>query len=101
PSTPSLYHLSLHDALPICSVPKRSRQAKLAASRSGSSIGRARKSTRFPSGCTAFRSLGGTGRALHRTSAVARKEIPCTTAHLERDRKSTRLNSSHEWISYA
>src|SRR5438105_6844184 len=28
-------------------------------------------------------------------------KLPLTTRKLKRDRKSTRLNSSHEWISYA
>src|SRR5207247_11081247 len=73
--------LSLHDALPI----------------SPGSRGRKPKKARFFAG--EGRSVGSDEAALggqHRQlEAIGR-------AHLvEQDRKSTRLNSSHEWISYA
>src|SRR3712207_7698471 len=74
-ATTEIYTLSLHDALPICSVrrpPDASRQAAARALRSP---------RRDPHG--AARSPGESG---------WRREV---------DRKSTRLNSSHANISYA
>src|SRR5438105_8007609 len=65
-------------------------------------IPRPPRSTLFPY-TTLFRSLGeGIGhRALERAllDKLVRDKIPLLAR--EGDRKSTRLNSSHEWISYA
>src|SRR5271170_8382961 len=56
-------------------------------------IRRPPRSTLFPY-TTLFRSRSGSARALHCLGLCARTR-PAS------DRKSTRLNSSHEWISYA
>src|SRR5437899_6267148 len=60
-ATTEIYTLSLHDALPICTVPCRAARAP----------------------------------------AHARRRRPRARSTRERDRKSTRLNSSHLGISYA
>src|SRR5438105_7333260 len=73
----STYSLSLHDALPIClSVP----EAVAGLARTGPSVLRAD-----------FARLTRDARLVGFDTALAAM----------RDRKSTRLNSSHEWISYA
>src|SRR5438105_6098229 len=76
-ATPEIYTLSLHDALPIFA-----RGARGAAARAGRRRGP----------CAAPAGDGGAGGA-----GGARARPP----HRGEDRKSTRLNSSHEWISYA
>src|SRR5438105_12118210 len=58
-------------------------------------IRRPPRSTLFPY-TTLFRSLLAPSRKLTLPVAVPCFEFPTTS-----DRKSTRLNSSHEWISYA
>src|SRR5437868_5990667 len=76
PSTPPLYTLSLHDALPICFCsPLRKRPA------------RRRRATP-------------TGIAGHRPPASPRAAVGIASRSAT-DRKSTRLNSSHVSISYA
>src|SRR5438105_11637990 len=56
------------------------------------------RSTLFPY-TTLFRSHGAPGA---NTSSTAKERAPVAAAPTDgRDRKSTRLNSSHEWISYA
>src|SRR2546422_2378705 len=70
-ATTEIYTLSLHDALPISS---RSRSASQRTS---------------DSGCRP------------RPMYALRKVSTCPTRAPERDRKSTRLNSSHGYISYA
>src|SRR2546422_3437830 len=81
-ATTEIYTLSLHDALPICFF---GRDASLASS--------AWPSSHHPS------------RVAARSNPAARRtcsSIPARTADLsQRDRKSTRLNSSHGYISYA
>src|SRR5207244_11358790 len=72
PPTTEIYTLSLHDALPI---------SMLCASARSANFGEARF----------------TKRALPRSDAVA----PVNRMLPPRDRKSTRLNSSHQIISYA
>src|SRR5207247_5732196 len=75
---PHLPTLSLHDALPISRRGQRDRQ------RIGrGEAGRRRTERRI--------------RRAVRLGAAARRH----RRHRLRDRKSTRLNSSHEWISYA
>src|SRR5438105_7223587 len=84
-----IYTLSLHDALPIC--PQLSRKSCHLPGRRGVG-GRkrqaSRKTPRKVSSCSAYLPL-----------FFARLSFPST--HSSTDRKSTRLNSSHEWISYA
>src|SRR5438045_7594891 len=75
-STPVIYTLSLHDALPILTDVS-------CALRSKAEVG--------PSARTRE---GGTARTLAGS-------VRCNHTHYTRDRKSTRLNSSHLGISYA
>src|SRR2546430_3956977 len=72
PATTEIYPLPLHDALPICAAP---------AARAGSPP----------------------AASLPRTARSRRRHAPRTasTPASVRDRKSTRLNSSHSQISYA
>src|SRR5438105_15336208 len=65
--------LSLHDALPIL----------------------ARRPDRRPTAC------GAPGRGSARQCKADHARRRCAAAVAGADRKSTRLNSSHEWISYA
>src|SRR5438105_12452090 len=75
PTTPHIYTLSLHDALPIFCEHRTGRIAL------------------------------GNGRALARPEDLERgigpEDAQLVGAVELGDRKSTRLNSSHEWISYA
>src|SRR5205085_12494011 len=73
--TPEIYTLSLHDALPIW----------ICVGRSGA---RATRTT----------IAGSCGRCVHRR---VRGPAPSSVCDGRRDRKSTRLNSSHSQISYA
>src|SRR5207249_10390903 len=73
-ATTAIYTLSLHDALPIST----SRPEE-------------------PASCAASKVSGGTRVCL----SSRRKERPRGTRFQRRDRKSTRLNSSHVSISYA
>src|SRR2546429_7323833 len=61
-------------------------------------IRRPPRSTLFPY-TTLFRSISPTGTAARNSSAPP--SAYCQTRQCERDRKSTRLNSSHGYISYA
>src|SRR2546427_6746645 len=76
PATTEIYPLSLHDALPISSSRRRGPPASTSSTRCG------RRSRRGPCG----------------EAHPARCTHPGSAA---RDRKSTRLNSSHSQISYA
>src|SRR2546430_13506300 len=78
PATPEIYPLPLHDPLPISIAGTRERPTTTTSSAHGS---------RFTIG-----SADGS-----RTSASARS----CSSRSSRDRKSTRLNSSHSQISYA
>src|SRR5205085_11394924 len=80
-ATTEIYTLSLHDALPISSAttPSRSSGATAAVWRSAASA-------------TA-------GRSRSTRASTPSTSSPSTTTY--RDRKSTRLNSSHSQISYA
>src|SRR2546422_4633211 len=75
-ATTEIYTLSLHDALPICA--RRGRPGRPDAPRPGRVVGR--------------RAAAGRDRTRPRQSS---------RADPGRDRKSTRLNSSHGYISYA
>src|SRR5207247_6660317 len=88
PSTTDVSSLSLHDALPISWKLDGTSLAKLDTYRDDSRV-YSEVSMAGPSATDVFNG--------HR--AVTPRSRPaswCTT-----DRKSTRLNSSHEWISYA
>src|SRR5207247_9588848 len=74
PSTTEIYTLSLHDALPISDIELEVERARL------------------------VRSDGGVIEVARRGAGDVEHE---EAHHLDQDRKSTRLNSSHEWISYA
>src|SRR5207249_10763525 len=88
-STPDTYTLSLHDALPIYSATRNSRMAR------GFAFPRLRRSSHFRSALKfSSRRLRGILRAFCNASSAASGRMP-------RDRKSTRLNSSHVSISYA
>src|SRR5206468_9479146 len=88
PPTPAPYTLSLHDALPISSPPRSNRSRDRP------------KHLRPPTDPAAGDLAGGVLAWL-----AARGEPPRAIRHLAAeplgDRKSTRLNSSHDQISYA
>src|SRR5206468_11735154 len=88
PAPPELSTLSLHDALPI-SAPRYDRRSE-GLDRHGRSW---RSSARRP--CTTRRRLG-----LDRTNKDRARQTESSRPP-RRDRKSTRLNSSHDQISYA
>src|SRR5690606_41720326 len=99
PAAPTIYPLSLHDALPICLIPsrctfaiRRDRLIRIPSSPSASSA--------FPQSklkleliptlrLTQMQDIGGCRGIVRYVSGV------------NKDRKSTRLNSSHVKISYA
>src|SRR5207247_8269547 len=100
PRRPSAHHTpSLHDALPICSwailghAIESFEVVRPAATRISPPIGLVyivtRERSRRPVVTFGTR------------SRVYKKAVEQTKAQRKRDRKSTRLNSSHEWISYA
>src|SRR5438034_2019446 len=83
-TTPKIYTLSLHDALPISAVATLRRDPRARTPRARSRYGRAQW--------------------LHPPRPVPRPDAPSREDHPVRplgDRKSTRLNSSHTVISYA
>src|SRR5207247_10198373 len=84
PPPTSLSPLSLHDALPICADDHR---VSCANAHSG----------QFLPGIQIFRINGGPCFEIRNSleSGDIHQDSAC------QDRKSTRLNSSHEWISYA
>src|SRR5438309_7938986 len=92
-ATHEINTLSLHDALPISS-----RGALRRDTEGGVGRGRRRPCRR------AFRAPDGArlrGRARGRALALGGKREPGGSRRRRRDRKSTRLNSSHSSISYA
>src|SRR5205814_10050714 len=86
-SPPDHNTLSLHDALPISTL-RRKQSAKLGQGQQGN-----------PGRFRAKRQNRKT--PLSRTVLAAPTAQPCEESLLRRDRKSTRLNSSHLGISYA
>src|SRR5690606_41725241 len=97
PSPAPLSALSLHDALPICSSAGRALQSHC-------------RGQGFESPLLHFRPAPPRRGPLHvsppqratRAPRVTRRTSPASKRHGgERDRKSTRLNSSHVKISYA
>src|SRR3712207_7810366 len=88
-ATTEIYTLSLHDALPICGVALLDRRDPVDLEHAGRQHGEA---------------LGVEGEAAHRRRRAGR-EVDAVqdagAADAQRDRKSTRLNSSHANISYA
>src|SRR5688572_33094446 len=74
-ATTEIYTLTLHDALPIL--------------------------LDGPQELGLFRSTQGGGGAVNVDDNIERPYSQELSTHLERDRKSTRLNSSHSQISYA
>src|SRR5207247_11107112 len=89
PPPPSPYPLSLHDALPIYG--KLDDQAPIADVYLLLEHGNPKSARVYPE-----------GHHMGRTPGQHPDEIANTiVGWLKEDRKSTRLNSSHEWISYA
>src|SRR5207247_10664266 len=88
PPQSAIYTLSLHDALPIFRFGSLTRRWPPVPPPDVWSIPAARAAT---SRSTTTPITEGQGRPLRRRDASPAHE----------DRKSTRLNSSHEWISYA
>src|SRR5207247_10451395 len=86
PSTPEIYTLSLHDALPICQTAFK--KLNVAVSQAEPLI--------FLFQIPLLERNHQRNRGLLADRAHAVKQF-----HEQADRKSTRLNSSHEWISYA
>src|SRR5207247_9685601 len=85
--------LSLHDALPIC--PREVERHGVTFALAGTT---ARSAGRCRTG-GGWRSRRRRGRS--RWTSSARGTSGAEARSRGRDRKSTRLNSSHEWISYA
>src|SRR5206468_6759520 len=101
PSPAHVYTLSLHDALPIFS---------LAVDRYGGGLTRVATMPRYKLSLqdvyAAIRYLPGKERALEELPRLAEapgvsEEGAAALTRLAKDRKSTRLNSSHDQISYA
>src|SRR5687768_18293927 len=82
PATTDIYTLSLHDALPIWGA--------------GDPAGRGREGKTAAPGGSVARARGGAARGRY---AGDGSDSAC--AQRDQDRKSTRLNSSHGYISYA
>src|SRR2546427_7942007 len=78
-ATTEIYTLSLHDALPICSMKRAQKSTVL-------DIRRANRSSVL--------------RRIYLGQSMSRQELSQHSG-LSSDRKSTRLNSSHSQISYA
>src|SRR5256885_10014041 len=87
-ATTEIYTLSLHDALPISTASARAPSARCGCS----------KNCSFPTRCTCCRFRRACCSAATWSSTRWARCRCCATA---RDRKSTRLNSSHLVISYA
>src|SRR2546429_7010115 len=83
-ATTEIYTLSLHDALPISQDPPAAASHSASSSLDRLSSARAPPAPPWRRGCS------------RHVSRVPRRHI-----HVSPDRKSTRLNSSHGYISYA
>src|SRR5205814_9756861 len=96
PARTALYTLSLHDALPIFSGPAWSSRADRGASN--------REASGMPRPLASFSRRTAVGLLWPRSmTEIIERLTPLRAARAsrERDRKSTRLNSSHLGISYA
>src|SRR2546430_10197698 len=94
PAPTEIYPLPLHDALPISEQTPRPPGGATRSAAEDTSI-----SVRFASRqCP--RVVGG-ARPRQRGAGNLRRQQPSSHQQLRRDRKSTRLNSSHSQISYA
>src|SRR5207247_10517598 len=98
---PHAYTLALHAALPICSV-----EADLApAPAEAAPVSRAKLDPRPLDQIRAFQRPGApsvVGKVIGmylKTAPELLTKLRTATVEKDRDRKSTRLNSSHEWIS--
>src|SRR5207247_7019015 len=94
PAPPEISPLSLHDALPIWAVPPCGQP------HTDHPVRRNTRRARWRPGCRPELTIG---RLAHRREGTTDLTVGSRGAAVEtvRDRKSTRLNSSHEWISYA
>src|SRR5438105_15794068 len=84
PAPTAIYTLSLHDALPISALPIEGLHQSGRTSANGVHTGA------FVGSASAALAGGAAARSREQAREIAQP-----------DRKSTRLNSSHEWISYA
>src|SRR5207244_11013291 len=98
PSTTDLYTLSLHDALPILSTDGASVRRPTSAGRSATASRPARRATAL---LTAEPTPTWASSTAARTAAVSGATVIASPRPKTIDRKSTRLNSSHQIISYA
>src|SRR5207247_5118014 len=94
PPSAAFYLPSLHDALPIYRPSEE--EVRMHVADEGVMLRFFRRL-----GCVPLRTIRpGHGASLHYAGTfpitASERELTC-----DRDRKSTRLNSSHEWISYA
>src|SRR5256886_9011552 len=94
-ATPEIYPLPLPAALPICARPRRSPPAQRG--RCGLDLWLSEPGD--PGDPTGVPGDGG-GRRVSRSAGAAPPGVPDARGR-DRDRKSTRLNSSHSQISYA
>src|SRR5205814_6330715 len=88
-STSQLYTLSLHDALPICSDGRPNEWRRTA------------RRLLWPCSIAAVRSGARQLRGKPKLTLATSPLLPARGFRRKRDRKSTRLNSSHLGISYA
>src|SRR5206468_6014247 len=98
--TPQIYTLSLHDALPISyqnySTPKKSNSSAIPPSEIAHSTNKPTAATMAKAAVSASR-CGTTLATISTECSAATSESSLAS----KDRKSTRLNSSHDQISYA
>src|SRR5205814_3493903 len=93
PATPSIYTLSLHDALPILGIDRL--QGELLSHR------HALRRAVHGAGGTEHKSLQAGRRRRFEKFQAAGDVVSEVFSRIGQDRKSTRLNSSHLGISYA
>src|SRR5207247_10337179 len=97
PATQQTYPLSLHDALPISETASGDRPG----CRTRTGAQRARLGDHRSPGGTCPTISRFLGLSLEWSRRQRRVDGRYAALSVGRDRKSTRLNSSHEWISYA
>src|SRR5206468_8370961 len=100
PTTPEISTLSLHDALPIClrwsATARRTAMASMPRHRSSTKLSTTRRAINSSPEPTCYLPLRGGGEDTLYLTQCKRPNILTRI-----DRKSTRLNSSHDQISYA